>query len=504
MIPERHSTNPFHEILTTEQAIFANESYAKPFFLTYLNTANFVVLLIPQVLKGTHSRYRNGTLRSTAKSIFTKRTLRLILGREKHSKIPTHSEGVAFFRPDDDDENVEVVIVDEKDQYLDVFSTARLALAFCFLWYGANYFQLACLEYTTVASTTILTSTASVWTLLIGTLTGSEKFTWRKFFGVVASLGGIVLISGLDSSSGITDDAEDLDNVERGLSLVLSPLKFGSIFTTTSTPHLSTRALNEFPDKTSGELLLGDALALFSAMIYGLYSNELKRATQKAFPLDLHMPTFFGLVGLINIVLLWPIFIILHVTGVEVFEWPPTAQIWGILVANSVSSLVSDVIWAYAMVFTSPLVVTLGLSLTIPLSLIGEMLIQSRYEGWLYWLGAFVVVGSFVFVDREEVKEEEEQDTHHTRRGSEVVLILDGDEIDVDMDVENGTIRNDKVGLMTDKSRRSSSASSTNSTYKAKQRQNSEDLEGLVFHDGRVGVHQGLLSTSGPSSRTDG
>ena len=58
------------------------------------------------------------------------------------------------------------------------------------------------------------------------------------------------------------------------------------------------------------------------------------------------------------------------------------------------------------MVLTSPLVVTVGLSLTIPLSLVGEMVLQGRKEGLVYWLGAAVVVGSFVFVDREEVKED--------------------------------------------------------------------------------------------------
>ena len=52
---------------------------------------------------------------------------------------------------------------------------------------------------------------------------------------------------------------------------------------------------------------------------------------------------------------------------------------------------------------------TLGLSLTIPLSLVGQMILQGRTEGWLHWLGALVVVGSFVFVEREEVKEEAEE-----------------------------------------------------------------------------------------------
>jgi len=73
---------------------------------------------------------------------------------------------------------------------------------------------------------------------------------------------------------------------------------------------------------------------------------------------------------------------------------------------NAVSSLLSDICWAYAMVLTSPLIVTVGLSLTIPVSLVGEMIIQHKFEGLVYWLGAIIVVSSFVFVDSEEMKDE--------------------------------------------------------------------------------------------------
>jgi solute carrier family 35 protein F5 len=45
-----------------------------------------------------------------------------------------------------------------------------------------------------------------------------------------------------------------------------------------------------------------------------------------------NMPLFFGLVGLFNVILLWPGFIILHFTGVETFELPPTGKIWTIIV----------------------------------------------------------------------------------------------------------------------------------------------------------------------------
>jgi solute carrier family 35 protein F5 len=59
------------------------------------------------------------------------------------------------------------------------------------------------------------------------------------------------------------------------------------------------------------------------------------------------------------------------------------------------------------MLLTSPLVVTVGLSMTIPLSLIGQMLIHGQYSGALYWVGATIVLCSFVFINHEEAKDEE-------------------------------------------------------------------------------------------------
>ncbi len=61
------------------------------------------------------------------------------------------------------------------------------------------------------------------------------------------------------------------------------------------------------------------------------------------------------------------------------------------------------------MLLTTPLVVTVGLSLTIPLSLIGEMIQYGQYSSFVYWIGAAVVFLSFVFVSNESQGEEKEE-----------------------------------------------------------------------------------------------
>lgn len=61
------------------------------------------------------------------------------------------------------------------------------------------------------------------------------------------------------------------------------------------------------------------------------------------------------------------------------------------------------------MLLTTPLVVTVGLSLTIPLSLIGEMIQYSQYSSWIYWVGAAIVLVSFLFINQESTEEEEKE-----------------------------------------------------------------------------------------------
>ncbi|KAK8135371.1 vacuolar membrane protein [Apiospora sp. TS-2023a] len=255
------------------------------------------------------------------------------------------------------------------EEKLSFRETARLSLEFCMIWFFSNYFASACLEYTSVGSVTILTSTSSVWTLILCALMKVESFTVRKLVGVLASLAGIVLISTVDLSG--KDNDEDRGN---------------------------------FPHKSQRQIAIGDAMALFSALVYGLYVTVMKLRVGNEERVS--MPLFFGMVGLFNIVFLWPLFIVLHVTGIETFELPPTSKVLIIIVLNSISSFLSDMSWAYAMLLTSPLLVTVGLSLTIPLSLIGEMIQYQQFSSFLYWVGAGIVLLSFLFINHESVDED--------------------------------------------------------------------------------------------------
>lgn len=69
-------------------------------------------------------------------------------------------------------------------------------------------------------------------------------------------------------------------------------------------------------------------------------------------------------------------------------------------------TLTSDFIYVIAMLKTTPLVVTIGLSLTIPVAVAGDFLL-GRTVKLISLLGAFLVLGSFVVIGLEDSKNEE-------------------------------------------------------------------------------------------------
>ncbi|KAI3391495.1 hypothetical protein diail_7222 [Diaporthe ilicicola] len=387
--------------------IFSDHTYDKPFFVVYINTSVFAISLVPLFVryymrhgmqgvraelvelwvneKGKEYKQGGGNKRARGDSLLGRPTVLKTSDDEEHGLL---SGGADEDEDEDDldrDEEARSSTGDSTTSAmhiqdapglekppadkLSLRETGLLSLEFCMLWFCANYFASACLEYTSVGSVTILTSTSSVWTLIFCAAMRVESFSARKLAGVLASLAGVVLISSVDLSGKSDED--------RG----------------------------SFPHKSQASIAVGDGMAFFSAIVYGLYVTVMKRRVGDEDKVN--MPLFFGLVGLLNLVILWPGFFILHWTGIEPFEWPPTGKVWAIIILNSLSSFVSDMSWAFAMLLTSPLVVTVGLSLTIPLSLIGEMIQYAQYSSWIYWVGAGIVLVSFLFINHESAGEGE-------------------------------------------------------------------------------------------------
>ncbi|KAG0260309.1 hypothetical protein DFQ27_003617 [Actinomortierella ambigua] len=281
---------------------------------------------------------------------------------------------------------------DDGEPPMTIREIAQVSFTFCILWFAANWCTNASLAYTTVASSTILASMSGFFTLAIGAFMKTELFSTLKLLAVCSSVIGVILVSKSDHGG----------------------------------------ELNE-PTQPSAPLF-GDFLALLSAMFYGCYTVLLKVRIQNESRVN--MPLFFGFVGLFNLALLWPVFGILHWTGIEPFELPQGSRIvWMIAINALVGTFVSDYLWLLSMLMTSPLVVTLGLSLTIPLALLGDVVGYGRVLGTGYWIGAGLVLAGFFGVNGVTLSEQGALDAkdsaaiqgdaarRHAMEDSEVVAI---------------------------------------------------------------------------------
>lgn len=330
--------------------------------MTYLNTGTFAIYLVPSLLRLLKPRSRksytpidnnadtNGTSEERTLSAETDSLL-------SSDPSPSPPYSVKDVEPSD-----------ENSRPLTVRETAILSSQFCILWFLANLLSNASLSHTSVGSSTILTSTSSFFTLIVGSLFGVETITGQKVQALINSIFGLCLITyGTDSNG---------DQV-------------------TAPPHA----------------WLGNLMALGSALIYGIYATMLKVRIGD-YESRINMFHFFGFVGLFNIILLWPVIVIFNYTGVETFELPNSFHVWSIVVVNASISIISDVCWALAMLMTSPLVVTVGLSATIPLAIAGDMAINSRYGNFTYYLGAFLMVISIFRINQLENAQSEDERRH--------------------------------------------------------------------------------------------
>uniref|UniRef100_UPI003AADA9DE solute carrier family 35 member F5-like isoform X2 n=1 Tax=Centroberyx gerrardi TaxID=166262 RepID=UPI003AADA9DE len=231
---------------------------------------------------------------------------------------------------------------------LTVTDVAKISFFFCFVWFLANLSYQEALSDTQVAIVNILSSTSGLFTLILAAIfpsNSSDRFTLSKLLAVALSMGGVALVS------------------------------FSSM------------------DNADGKGITGSLWSLAGAALYAVYIVMIKRRVDREDKLDI--PMFFGFVGLFNLLLLWPGFLLLHYTGFEAFELPSQLVWTYILINGLIGTVLSEFLWLWGCFLTSSLIGTLALSLTIPLSIMADICMQKVRFSWLFFAGAVPVFLSF-------------------------------------------------------------------------------------------------------------
>ncbi|MCO5599925.1 hypothetical protein L7F22_054032 [Adiantum nelumboides] len=389
------------------------KGYNKPFAVTYLNTASFSLYLIPFAVvlqQRRKSKRETSTEAYQLKGVWAKVGFVLPAGsiwsterRDTYAPVRGNDDEEAnineritrqhsldverrrLMRPSSIDgrrplsQQALKVPSTYEDQSppLDLHQTAVLALHFMIVWFMANYCLNLALKLTSVASATTLSSASGFFTLALGALIGVEIFSFAKLGAVTMSFLGVLMVMRADVST-----EGDETKIPGG----------GN------------------PGNEPALPFAGDMLALASALFYAVYVVLLKFRIGREERVS--MPLFFGIVGILSITLMWPIGLILHLTGIELVQLPHGKVEWLSVVVNMAITVISDFAYLLAMLKSSPLVATVGLSLTIPLAIIGDTLLGSHSGGTQAYVGSAVVLSSFVvigLVDRTLAKRQQQQ-----------------------------------------------------------------------------------------------
>ncbi|AJS62296.1 AQG_2a_G0040760.mRNA.1.CDS.1 [Saccharomyces cerevisiae] len=336
--------------------IFEDDSYRKPFFITYINTAAFIFYLFPTA-KAVVVNYKDTGRANVHRALIMEEEG---TGSDSNRSVDMTSPLLT---------NLEAGTHANQKKRLTLYETIKLSAEFCILWFTANLVTNASLAFTSVASQTILSTTSSFFTLFIGAICHVESLSKSKVLGSFISFVGIIMVTKSDSHQRYQRHIADVSG----------------------------------DDNDAVRVLIGNLLALAGAVLYGVYSTLLKREVGDE--TRVNMKIFFGFVGLFNLLFLWPSLIVLDFFGWEPFSLPKDPKVVVIIFVNCLITFVSDFCWAKAMLLTSPLTVTVGLSITIPLAMFGDVIFKHKTMSALYLFGATLILGSFFIINKSSEEE---------------------------------------------------------------------------------------------------
>ena len=278
----------------------------------------------------------------------------------------------------------------------------KAAMKIAPVWFIANWTYNASLAYTSITSSTVLASTGSLFTFLFAVVCRDEKFSCWKLLGVLLGVTGSLLTALHDAS--IDDDEED--NIE-GVELAEAVDGEGDDDGSRGMVPLRLLARKLLVGTyRNGDwwnargALFGDALGLTSAVGYGGYAVMVRVLCPRDESL-MSMEVLLGYIGLFNMVALSPILFYQLFAG---NHKELTLVVFGFLVIKGLlDNVLSDYLWARAVILTSATVATVGLALTIPLAFLSDVLWMGQAGDQVVSLtsvaGALSVLAGFILVN---------------------------------------------------------------------------------------------------------
>jgi len=299
------------------QYIFEDLKFQRPFFLTYISNSLFVFWLPFLAMRD-----------------------RCALSQPDVSLSPTSNSG-----------STELMGPACPSPSAPIYSNTyvmKIAALIAGVWFAAQGSYNWSLAGTSVAASTILSNTSSMFTLTIGVFFLRKNLHWMHLLGIGLQVAGSIVLA-----TGVSDGGR--------------------------------------------ETVWGTLVCLASAVFYGIYASMFKAWIPNDSK-SISLARVFGYIGACNMLFLLPVVLALHFSGHEDLQ-NLTPTIFGWLVLKGFGdNFLSDWLWGKAIQLTSPTMATVGISLTIPMAMIGDWLYAGQSPTLNTILASIAVTAGFLAV----------------------------------------------------------------------------------------------------------
>ena len=243
----------------------------------------------------------------------------------------------------------------------------------CVIYTLGDWFWYIGLPHISVASGTCIFNSSCVFVYLFSVVFLGEKVAADRIAAVTLALVGVVILAIAPSSN----NAANTDS----------------------------------SGSSSTAKLVGSTFVLVAAILYALYEVLCERFVFRGSESTALANTLSGIVGILNVVLLWPLIPVLSVMPSRSWgEWvsepfqAPDAEDTRFIMINALLALMFNIFFMLAIALTSPLITSVGCMLTIPVSAACDWLLYGDDFSSLAWAGSALVVLGFALLTRADLR----------------------------------------------------------------------------------------------------
>ncbi|GBB91876.1 hypothetical protein RclHR1_01930018 [Rhizophagus clarus] len=226
-----------------------------------------------------------------------------------------------------------------------------------YIWYIA-------VNLTTMAKLTAIYNTSCFWAYAFSIILLNESIKLEKVLATFLSIAGVVIMTYFTK--------EDKDNGHLDNSMII---------------------------------LMGDLLACFGALMFGLYQVLYKKLGSPPIPSFLFANTITGLIGIHTFFILWIPIPLLHYTGIELFELPD-AGTFGYILLIALAGVFFNASYLLVIALTSPLFAAIGIMLTIPIVAWVDLILINTPITASTVIGGFCILIAFILLSWTNIKDE--------------------------------------------------------------------------------------------------